>query len=47
MTLYFPDDIDEQGIFAKIGDIMDGVVPPNEYVDEMLAMNMSQINEIV
>ena len=26
---------------------MDGVVPPNEYVDEMLAMNMSQINEIV
>ena len=46
MTLCFPDEIDEHGTFAEIGDIMDRVVPHDEYVDEMLAMSLSQIEEI-
>ena len=41
MTLYFPDEIDEHGTFAEIGDIVDGVVPHDEYVDEIFVMNMS------
>ncbi|KAL6350237.1 hypothetical protein AAG906_004182 [Vitis piasezkii] len=47
MTFYFPDEIDEHRVFAEIGDIVDGVVPHDEYIDEMLAMSMSQIEEIV
>ena len=47
MTLYFPDEIDEHGTFFKIGDIVDGVVLCDEYIDEMLAMSMSQIEEVV
>ncbi|WKA03160.1 hypothetical protein VitviT2T_021286 [Vitis vinifera] len=47
MTLYFLDEINEHGTFSEIGDIMDGVVPRDEYVDEMLAMSMSQIEEMV
>ncbi|RVW53046.1 hypothetical protein CK203_072619 [Vitis vinifera] len=39
MTLYFPNEIDEHGTFAKIEDIVDGVIPHDEYVDEMFAMN--------
>ncbi|RVW68045.1 hypothetical protein CK203_065042 [Vitis vinifera] len=38
MTFYFPDEVDEHETFAKIGDMVDGVVPSNEYIDEMLAM---------
>ncbi|KAL6347507.1 hypothetical protein AAG906_026029 [Vitis piasezkii] len=47
MTLYFSDEIDEHGTFSEIGDIVDGGVPHDEYVDEMLAMSMGQIEEIV
>ncbi|KAL6313599.1 hypothetical protein AAG906_006968 [Vitis piasezkii] len=47
MTLYFPDEVDEHGTFAEIGDMVDGVVPHDRYIDEMLAMSMSQINRIV
>ena len=47
MTLYFPDEIDEQGKFFEIGDITDGVVPLDEYIDEMFTMSMSHIDEIV
>ena len=47
MTLYFLDEIDEHRIFVEIRDIVDGVVPHDEYIDEMLAMSMSQIDEIV
>ena len=47
MTLYFPDEINEHGTFAEIGDIVDRVVPCDEYVDEMLAMILSQIEEVV
>ncbi|RVW83543.1 Transposon Ty3-G Gag-Pol polyprotein [Vitis vinifera] len=46
MTLYFPDEIDEHGTFAEIGDIVDEVVPHDEHVDEMLTMRLSQIEEI-
>ncbi|RVW20363.1 hypothetical protein CK203_113572 [Vitis vinifera] len=46
MTFCFPDEIDEHGTFFEIGDIVDGTVPHDEYVDEMLAMSLSQIEEI-
>ena len=46
MTFYFSDEIDEHGTFAEIEDIVDEVVPHEEYIDEMLAMSMSQIEEI-
>ncbi|KAL6316723.1 hypothetical protein AAG906_019654 [Vitis piasezkii] len=38
MTLYFSDEIDEHGTFVEIEDIVDGAVPHDEYVDEMLMM---------
>ncbi|KAL6347600.1 hypothetical protein AAG906_026127 [Vitis piasezkii] len=41
MTLYFPDEIDEHRTFVEIGDIMDGAVPHDEYIDEMFAMKFS------
>ena len=47
MTFYFPDEIDEHGTFAEVGDIVYGVVPHDEYVDEMFVMSLSQIDEIV
>ena len=47
MTFYFPDEVDEHGTFFKIGDIVDGVVLCDEYIDEMLAMSMSQLDGIV
>nr|CAN78460.1 hypothetical protein VITISV_006968 [Vitis vinifera] len=47
MTLYFPDEVDEHGTFAEIGDKVDEVVPYDRYIDEMLAMNMSCIDGIV
>ena len=47
MTLYFPDEIEEHRTFSEIGDIVDEVVLHDEYIDEMLAMSMSQIDEIV
>ena len=46
MTLYFPDEINEHGTFSEIRDIVDGAMPRDEYVDEMLAMSLSQIEEI-
>ena len=46
MTLYFSDEIDEHGTFAEIGDIVDGVVPYDEYIDEMLVMSMSKTDGI-
>ena len=47
MTLCFSDEIDEHETFAEINDIVDGVVPHDGYIDEMLAMSMSQIEEKV
>ncbi|RVX04669.1 Retrovirus-related Pol polyprotein from transposon 17.6 [Vitis vinifera] len=46
MTLCFPDEIDDHGTFAEIGDVEDGAVPRDEYIDEMLAMSLSQTEEI-
>ncbi|RVW31200.1 hypothetical protein CK203_082905 [Vitis vinifera] len=46
-TLYFPYEIDEHKTFSEVGDIVDGVVPHDQYIDEMLVMSMSQIDEIV
>ena len=43
MTLCFLDEIDKHETLAEISDIVDGVVPHDEYIDEMLAMSMSQI----
>ena len=47
MTFYFLNEIDEHEIFVEIGDIVDGAVLHDEYIDEMLAMSMSQIRKIV
>ena len=44
---YFLKEVDEYGTFIEIGDMVDGVIPHDEYVDEMLAMGMSQIDGIV
>ena len=41
MTLCFPNKIDEHRTFAEVGDIVDGAVPHDKYVDEMLAMSLS------
>ena len=47
MTLYFLDEIDEHGTFVETENIVDGVVPHDEYIDEMLTMSMSQIKKMV
>ncbi|RVW18583.1 hypothetical protein CK203_107957, partial [Vitis vinifera] len=47
MTLYFPDEIDERGTFAEVGDIVNGTALHDEYTDEMLALSLSQIEETV
>ena len=41
MTLYFPDEIYEHRTFVEIGDIMDGAVPHDDYIDEMFVMSMN------
>ena len=45
--LCFPDEIEEYGAFAEISEIVDGAVPHDEYIDEMLTMSMNQIEERV
>ncbi|KAL6344125.1 hypothetical protein AAG906_029793 [Vitis piasezkii] len=47
MTLCFPDETDEHGTFAEVGDIVDGATPHDEYIDEMLALSLSQIEETI
>ena len=47
MALYFPDEVDEYRTFVEIGDMVDGVVPRDEYIDDMFAISMSQIDGIV
>ena len=42
MTLYFPDEIDERGTFAEVGDIVDGTALHDEYTDEMLVLTLTQ-----
>ena len=47
MTFCFLDEIDDHGTFSEISDIVDGAAPCDKYVDEMLALSLSQIEEIV
>ena len=47
MTIYFSDEVNEHETFVEIGDIVDGVVPHDEFIDETLAISLSQIEEIV
>ncbi|RVW75924.1 hypothetical protein CK203_051824 [Vitis vinifera] len=47
MTLCFPDETDEHGTFAEVGDIVDGAAPHDVYIDEMLALSQSQIEETI
>ncbi|WKA04767.1 hypothetical protein VitviT2T_022774 [Vitis vinifera] len=47
MTLCFPDETDEHGTFAEVGDVVDGAAPRDEYNDEMLALSLSPIEERV
>ena len=47
MTLCFPDETDEHGTFAEVEDIVDGAAPHDEYIDEMLALSLSQIEETI
>ena len=39
--------VNEYGTFIEIEDMVVGVIPHDEYVNEMLAMGMSQIDGIV
>ena len=47
ITLYFPDEIDKHRTFFEVRDIVDRAAPHDEYINEMLAMSLSQIEEIV
>ena len=47
MTLCFSDEIDDHRAFVEISDIVDGAVPHDEYIDEMLAMSLNPIEEKV
>ncbi|RVW53449.1 Transposon Ty3-I Gag-Pol polyprotein [Vitis vinifera] len=47
MTLCFPDETDEHGTFAEVGDIVDGAAPHDVNIDEMLALSLSQIEETI
>ncbi|RVW34370.1 hypothetical protein CK203_092144 [Vitis vinifera] len=47
MTLCFPGETDEHGTFSEVGDIVDGDAPHDEYIDEMLALSLSQIEETI
>ena len=46
MTLCFPEEIDDHGTFVEISDIVNEAAPHDEYIDEMFAMSLSQIEEI-
>ena len=47
MTLCFPDETNEHETFVEVGGIVDGATPHDEYINEMLALSMSQIEETV
>ena len=47
MTLCFSDETDEHGTFAEVEDIVDGAAPHDEYIDKMLALSLSQIEETI
>ena len=41
LTLYFPKKTDEYGTSVEIADMIDGVIPRDEYSNEMLMVDMS------
>ena len=41
------EEVIEYGTFVEIGNKVDGVVPQDEYIDEILVMGMSQIDGII
>ena len=47
MTFCFQDETDEHGTFAEVGDIVDGAALHDVYIDEMLALSLSQIEETI
>ena len=47
MTLCFPDETNEHETFVEVGGIVDGATPHDEYIDEMLALSLSPIEERV
>ena len=47
LTLYFPKGTDEYGTFVEIAGMIDGVIPHDEYNDEMLMVDMSHITDDV
>ena len=47
LTLYFLEETDEYGIFVEIAIMIDGVIPRDEYSDEMLMVDMSKITDDV
>ena len=40
LTFCFPDEADDYGVPFDLTDLMDSVVPLDEYHDEMLVMNI-------
>ena len=47
LTLCFPDEVDGYGVPFDPNDLIDGIVLPDEYHDEMLMMDMDQMVERV
>ena len=47
LTLYFPKGTHEYGTFVEITSMIDGVILHDEYNDEMLMVDMSQITDDV
>nr|CAN69418.1 hypothetical protein VITISV_041842 [Vitis vinifera] len=43
LTLYFPEETDEYGTSVEIANMIDGVIPCDEYSDEMFVVYISQI----
>ena len=47
LSLCFPDEIADYGLVIELTEVIDGVVPHDEYRDEMDMMSMSQIAKMV
>ena len=41
LTLYFPEKTNEYGTSVEIADMIDGIIPRDEYSDEMFMVDMS------
>ena len=47
LSLCFPEEITDDGVIVDSTEMIDGVVPHDEYCDEMDMMTVSQITSIV